>query len=171
MLGGKRVKSEIVGEFLGSFLNIIGVFGVGAILLTLMGLTVVDVFSRFVLLKPIYGASEYAEFLMVMGGFLGISWCAYTGRHIQVEILVSRFPMRIQSFFDALNYIMASVVAIIIIRSLMIKAVSVQRLGVQGAQTGITIYPFYYYIAACYVLLAAVLFLKIVEKLRRGLEK
>lgn len=150
-----------MGWFL-SFLSQSATTGVGYILLVLMGLTVVDVFCRFVLRNPIYGASEYSEFLMALGGFLGISWCAYEDRHIQVEIITSKLPVKVQRFLDFWNLVCTFFIAVIIAWGSVVKGISIMKMGIQSYQTEIKLYPFYYYVGFCYVLLLIVLALKLI---------
>lgn len=151
-----------MGRF-SSLLKDAGTTGVGWILLALMGLTVADVFCRFVLRSPIYGASEYSELLMVLGGFLGIAWCGYTGRHIQVEIFVSRLPIGVQRYIDFGNLAGALFVSGIIAWASVAKGTSVMRMGIQSFQTEIKLYPFYYYVGLCYFLLLIVVVVRIRE--------
>ena len=58
----------------------------GGVLLLLMGVTVLDVFLRYVLNAPLASAWEFTEFSMALIVFLGIAYCGWTGGHIAVDV-------------------------------------------------------------------------------------
>jgi TRAP-type C4-dicarboxylate transport system permease small subunit len=75
-----------------------------------------NVIGRKFLFHPIVGAEEVMNFLMVAVVFLGAGVVAYDGTHINMEILIDRFPAPLRNMFRALAQIAAIVVAAIIVR-------------------------------------------------------
>lgn len=67
----------------------------------LMLLVVADVCGRYFFNSPIMGASELACFLMIIIVFPALAWAALTDKHVKVDILVSRFPPRVQAIFSS----------------------------------------------------------------------
>jgi TRAP-type C4-dicarboxylate transport system permease small subunit len=59
----------------------------GAILLLLMGVTVLDVVMRYVFNAPLASAWEFTEFSMSLIVFLGMAYCGWTGGHISIDLL------------------------------------------------------------------------------------
>jgi len=74
--------------------------GIG-ILLAMMFLTAADVFGRYFLHRPIVGAYELQEYLMVCVVSLTLAYGAVEKGHVVVDILVSRFPRRAQAIIGA----------------------------------------------------------------------
>jgi TRAP-type C4-dicarboxylate transport system permease small subunit len=59
----------------------------GAVLIALMGYTVLDVILRYGFGRPFSGSFELTEFAMSVIVFLGIAYCGWTGGHVSVDIL------------------------------------------------------------------------------------
>jgi TRAP-type C4-dicarboxylate transport system permease small subunit len=60
----------------------------GAVLLGMLGLVLFDVVMRYVLRWPFLGAYEFTELAMVLIVFLALPYCAATGGHVAVDVLV-----------------------------------------------------------------------------------
>jgi TRAP-type C4-dicarboxylate transport system permease small subunit len=74
-----------------------------------------NVVGRKFLSHPIIGAEEVMNFLMVTVVFLGAGVVAYDGTHINMEILIDRFPPRLRDAFRALAQIAAIAIAAILV--------------------------------------------------------
>ena len=68
------------------FLRLLALAG-GAVLLLLMGYTVLDVVLRYGFNQPFSGSLEVTEFAMSLIVFLGMAYCGVTGGHVAVDIL------------------------------------------------------------------------------------
>lgn len=108
----------------------------------MMLLTVVDVVSRYVFDRPIMGSMELTEYLMVCVGTLGLAWCALQGAHIKVELIVSRFPPRLQKFADSFNYVLLTGVSGLIASQTFVRAGTIRNLNVASAMLDVPQYPF-----------------------------
>jgi TRAP-type C4-dicarboxylate transport system permease small subunit len=71
-----------------------------------------NVIGRKFLAHPIVGAEEVMNFLMVAVVFLGAGVVAYEGSHINMEIVIDRFPPRLRDAFKAFAQLAAIVVAV-----------------------------------------------------------
>jgi TRAP-type C4-dicarboxylate transport system permease small subunit len=71
-----------------------------------------NVIGRKFLAHPIVGAEEVMNFLMVAVVFLGAGVVAYDGTHINMEIVIDRFPPRLRDAFKAFAQLAAIVVAV-----------------------------------------------------------
>ena len=80
----------------------------------MMLLTVTDVFLRWVFNSPITGTTEITEFMMVIVVFPALAYCALSRRHIQVDLLVSHLPPRVQIIIDVLTLLIALGIYVII---------------------------------------------------------
>lgn len=123
------------------------------LLVVMMMLTVADVFLRYVLDQPIKGSMELTEYLMVCVGTLGLAWCALQGAHIKVELIVSKFPQRVQKYIDCFNYLLLIAVSGVIASQTFVRAGTVRELGVDSAMLEIPQYPFVLLVSFSYLLL------------------
>ncbi|QQM30369.1 TRAP transporter small permease [Martelella lutilitoris] len=64
----------------------------GALLMALMGLTVIDVIGRYVLNAPIRGAAELSELLLVSLVYLGLPAVCLDGGHVTVDLVTKSLP-------------------------------------------------------------------------------
>ena len=70
-------------------------------------LTVVDVFMRYVLNAPITGATEVSELMMVVLVFPALAWIAIDRSHIRVDLLVVKWPRRVQLMVEIITLLLA----------------------------------------------------------------
>jgi TRAP-type C4-dicarboxylate transport system permease small subunit len=80
----------------------------------LMMVVVADVCGRYFFNSPIMGASELACFLMIVIVFPALAWAALTEKHVKVDILVSRFPPRVQAIFSSVTLLIVLGIFVII---------------------------------------------------------
>ncbi len=74
---------------------------IGVLLVVSVLLNFANVIGRKFLAAPIIGAEEVMNFLMVAVVFLGAGVVAYDGTHINMEIVIDRFPARVRDAFRA----------------------------------------------------------------------
>jgi TRAP-type C4-dicarboxylate transport system permease small subunit len=70
-------------------------------------LTVVDVFMRYVLNAPITGATEVSELMMVVLVFPALAWIAIDRSHIRVDLLVVKWPRKVQLMVEIVTLLLA----------------------------------------------------------------
>jgi len=73
----------------------------------MMLLTVVDVFMRYVFNAPITGATEVSELMMVIVVFPALAWIAVERSHIRVDMLVVKWPRRVQLIVEIITLLLA----------------------------------------------------------------
>jgi TRAP-type C4-dicarboxylate transport system permease small subunit len=74
-----------------------------------------NVIGRKFLASPIVGAEEVMNFLMVAVVFLGAGVVAYDGTHINMEIVIDRFPPRLRDAFRALAQVSAIGIVVVLV--------------------------------------------------------
>ncbi|TDH39438.1 TRAP transporter small permease [Pseudohoeflea suaedae] len=67
-----------------------------AMLLAMMGITLVDVIGRYLLNSPLVGATELTELMLVGVVFLGLPAVTLDRGHVSVSLLSDRLPARFQ---------------------------------------------------------------------------
>ena len=73
----------------------------------LMVLTVANVILRDIFNNPIRGTPELSEFIMVLVVFLALAWCAVTRKHVKVELITSRLPLKVQKILNGFTLFLA----------------------------------------------------------------
>ncbi len=143
-----------------------------AIILVMMLLTTTDVVLRHVFNRPIKGAYEVTEFLMLMVVALGLAYTQSKKGHIFVELVTSRFSPRAQAVNDAVVYLICLGLGVL----LAWQAVAGGRLQqinnvVASDVVRIPLYPFYYVLALGFATLCLVFILDVVDSLRRAVKR
>jgi TRAP-type C4-dicarboxylate transport system permease small subunit len=78
------------------------VFLIGSILILFLGmLTLIDVFGRYLLNKPLKGSLEISELIMASVLFLCLAYSFFLKSHIKVDVIVSKFSPRMQGYWEA----------------------------------------------------------------------
>jgi TRAP-type C4-dicarboxylate transport system permease small subunit len=104
--GGLRRFVRAVDAIMGFVRAFVGVLLVASVLLNFA-----NVIGRKFLSAPIVGAEEVMNFLMVAVVFLGAGVVSYEGTHINMEIVIDRFPPRLRDAFKALAQVAAIAIA------------------------------------------------------------
>lgn len=133
------------------------VSGIGsAVLVFMVVLTVTEVFARRALNAPITGTLELTSFGLVIVVFLTQAHCGAKDAHIVLDILVVRFPKRLQAGIGALMYVLTTVILGVASWQLIIQAMKLQRIGQTSGLLQINVYPFLYVAALGGILLTLV---------------
>ena len=136
------------------------------ILVSMMMLTVVDVFSRYLFARPIVGANELVELMMVCLSALAIAWCAVNVGHIKVDLIVGRLSRRAQVVFDSANFALAVVVGAVIGVQSISEALFARKLESLTSVLEIPQFPFYLVLAAGYLILMVAAVQLLLQSLR-----
>jgi TRAP-type transport system small permease protein len=83
-------------------LNVIAVIAV----VLMMLVSVIDIFMRYVFSSPVTDSPEMVQYLMVIAGFGGLSWCALKGGHVRVDLLTAHLSNRKQAILEAFSYLL-----------------------------------------------------------------
>lgn len=146
-----------------------------AVVMSMMLLTTVDVLLRYVFDRPIKGAFEVTELMMLMVVALSLGYTQYRKGHIFVELVSSRLPSRAQAINDVAVWLVC-LATYALIAWQAIAGGQVQQLKNVTASdvVRIPLYPFYYLLAfGCVVLWLAYLsdIVQAIRVLRRGHQK
>ena len=132
---------------------------IGMIVLILMVLlTIAEIFARRFFDSPISGVLSLSSLGLVIFVFLTLAYCAAKGGHVELGILTSLFPKRVQAGIAALIYILTSGILGIAGWQLWAQAMKVQDAGQTAGPLEILIFPFMY-IASLGTFLVALVYL------------
>jgi len=151
---------EGVGRFLHPWMMRIG----GAALVLMMGIACGNMFLR-VLWVPIKGSYELVGFLGAVVTSFALGYTQSKRGHIAVDIVVSRYPKRLQEFVESLNDLVCGLFFAIIAWQVGKWATTVWRTGEVSETLRIPFYPFTYGVAFGCGVLALVLFLQFLKAL------
>ena len=149
--------------------RIAGLVAVGVLFLMML-LTVADVLLRATLGKPIIGATEITEQMMVAVVFLGLGWCALQGKQISVELFASRYKPRTQRLIDLMVYFVGLIVVAGLCWRTLVTTLTVHRLGITCAYIGVPKYPFYALAAFGWAVLFVAMASLIIKRIKDGAE-
>lgn len=147
------------------------VIAAGIVLIALMLLTVSDVFLRFFLKKPIVGVHEISVSMMVCIGFLGLAWVALIDRHIKVDLLVSKFPLKAQKYIYHINYLLVGVLSAVLAVENYRRSFIMRHLGAASDVLNIPQFPFYIVISVGYFLLLVTIVVMLFSSITREVQK
>lgn len=85
-----------------------------AILFLMMLLTALDVGMRYIFNRPIPGAFELVEYMMAIVIPFSIAYCAQERGHVSVELILARFPKKVQVAVECLMTFVAMIFSIIV---------------------------------------------------------
>lgn len=143
----------------------------GVILVAMMMITVIDVSLRFFFNRPIVGAYEIAVYMMACVGNMGLGWCALKGMHIDVDIISSKFPMRVQAALKSINLLLVAGLCLLIASQNIVQSMFVQKLNVASTLLHIPEYPFYLVTTLSYFLLFLAVVILFVHSVSREAKK
>jgi TRAP-type C4-dicarboxylate transport system permease small subunit len=66
---------------------------------------VIDVAGRSIFLRPLEGSFELGGILLVIAGTWGMGYCQIRRQNIRIDILATRFPVRMQKYVEVFVYI------------------------------------------------------------------
>ena len=128
-------------------------------------LTFVDVLGYKFVRRPIVGAYDVTCFLLLITLTAIGSVTLINDRHLSVDVLVSRFPRRAQAVAESVVSFLSLIVSVAVVWYSILLGLSFRKLGDVSLTTGIPLYPFAFMIAAGFVPIALLFFVKIVKSI------
>jgi TRAP-type C4-dicarboxylate transport system permease small subunit len=147
--------------------RVTGMVAVG-ILAIMVLFTVSDVVLRYFFNRPIYGSLEITVFLMVCVGCLGLAWASATGAHVKVDLVVSKYPPRVQQIVDIINYLCVIAVCALIGWRGFRESLATIHYNLSSDTLHVPFYPFYWILVFGYFLMLLVIATLLVRSLRKA---
>jgi len=161
----KYVKNKLSVSILGIFrqglakVSRLSNYVAQSILVALMLVTVVDVFGRYLLNRPLPGARELNEVGFLILVFFAVAYTWRVRGHIAVDVLYIHFPKKVQIILDFATSVPTLIIVTLIAWQSFIKGM--YFIGA-GYRTGILHIPLYPY-CFCITFGAALLALEILN--------
>ena len=134
----------------------------------MMLLTVVDVAGRYFFNSPITGTTEISRLMMVIIVFPALGWCALARKHIRVELIVSRFPPRVQAIVSSITLLAALGTYIIITWQSFLESAVVNR---QTSLLQLPFTPFYWVMSVAFAIFCLAIVVLVIENITEALKR
>ena len=115
-------------------------------LFAMMLLTTVDVIGRYFFNKPVLGAFELTEFLVLILIFSFLAPSQAKKSHVAVDLIFQHFPARLRVVIDVLNHLLCMVFMGLIAYRCFIRALEIKEFGEATSNLGIIKYPFAFFV-------------------------
>jgi TRAP-type C4-dicarboxylate transport system permease small subunit len=116
----------------------------GLFLIAMMLLTGLDVFTRYFLNSPIPGSYEIIQYIMPMVVAFGMAQCALKKKHVQIDLITSLLPNRIQQFLKSIAYLIMFIMFALISWQSFLRATGMYASGQYTEVLYMPIFPFVY---------------------------
>ncbi|GAB6907280.1 putative TRAP transporter, DctQ-like membrane protein [Desulfosarcina cetonica] len=119
----------------------------GAIaLMAMMLLTTVDVVGRYFFNKPVLGAFELTEFLVLILIFSLLAHSQANKSHVAVDLIFDHFPGRLRKIIEVFNHLVCLLFMLLIAYRGFIRALEIKAFGEATSNLGIIKYPFAFFV-------------------------
>jgi TRAP-type C4-dicarboxylate transport system permease small subunit len=157
-------KKLIVGRAFMRVIDVVGYLSMIA-LLAMMLVTTADVTLRYLFDRPVLGAIELTELLMVTIAALSLSWCTLKSGHIRVDIITSAFSKKTNKRIDVINYFLTAAICAFMVPALIGRYVEGVKLDARTYVLRIPEGPFVLILAFGYFLMFVVLIIHMVKSI------
>ncbi len=123
----------------------------------------VDVALRYIFNQPLAYSYELIESVLCLVVFFGIAICTARKGHVDIGIIVERFPQRVQAAISSFYYFLSTVLFGVIAWQMFAQTIQTQQMGKVTAILRIPYYPFVGVVALCSVLIALLLLSQLVH--------
>lgn len=119
-----------------------------AALIAMTVLTGVDVILRYFFHSPILGSYELTEYFMVVLVAFSITYTAVEGSHVEIEMLMTRLPKKVQSVTAIITNLMGLGLWVLICWKSIDTGIYIMESGQESSALHIPVFPFYFVVAA-----------------------
>ena len=140
----------------------INTVGMG-VLVVMMLLTTTDVFLRYLFNRPIKGAYELTEFMMIILVFFGLAHTASVKRHIALDVVASRLPQQARMVMGDITYFLSLALSSMMTWRSIVQAKVLWSANQTSGSLYIPVFPFMLVVAVGYGVLSVVLLAQLLD--------
>ena len=137
----------------------------------MMFLTAADVIMRYFFNSPIPGAMELIQFSMAVFNGAGIAYCAVVKGHVDVEVIVTKLPERIQEIIASITTLFSIGLFVLITLNTYVFMKNIISLNTVSPALAIPVYPFVVIVMIGCGLLTILLIAGFFESLYKAIKK
>lgn len=156
-----KKTANFIGTGLSPIVTVAGYIGAGVIALMML-LTVADVVGRGFLNKPVLGAYEISEFMLVIVVFISMASCQLLKGHITIDLVVDRLRKRTQNIIDSIMYFLFLIMFCVFTWQLFVYAME-ETGGTVSGILDIPVFPFIYIASLGSALVSLVVFMHLIQ--------
>ncbi len=146
--------------------RVVGAIGMLMIVVITL-ITIADIFMRRILNSPMRGSHELTELFFAVVTFLTLAYCAIKDGHIEVDMLVKKFPKTLRSTISVIILLATTGTLGVVSWQLVKYAMNLQKMRQETVSLGIAVYPFAYLAALGAILISLVYFVQFIYSLTR----
>jgi len=134
-------------------------------------LVVVDVCLRRFFDSPIQGSHDLSSLAFSIIVFLPLAWCAINDGHVELDLLVKRFPKTAQLSTEVIMMFITVVILGLMSWQLLVQGTKLQAANAETAILGIPMHPFVYLATLGGLMLALAFFVRFLYSLSNIIKK
>jgi TRAP-type C4-dicarboxylate transport system permease small subunit len=138
--------------------------GASALLLAMMVLTVVDVVARYVFSRPIRGAFEVTELLLLVLIFAGLPLVSYANEHVTIDFIDRLIPARTRRVLERGVHVLSGALMVLLTWLVWLKADRIWAYRDATDVLRIVYGPFVYFMAVMIGLTGLIHFFKAFDR-------
>jgi len=153
-------------DFVDRIVRFVALWGGGLMIVSLMGITVIDVILRYFFSSPIFGARDISKLIMLTVVALSVAYSARTGGQVAIELFSDMMGPHIIRWTEVWVRFIAIVMLIILAWRLWLCGLNASEFGEASLALEIPFKPFYFILSLGMLLYAVVLIVEIPQFLR-----
>lgn len=142
-----------------------------AFLILLMLVITADVLLRATLNRPIRGANEISEFMMILVVYLAVAYTQRMKAHVSVDLLTSRFPQRAQAIVESVIYLLSLGICSMIAWQAFVYLKRLWDINRVSDILKVPVAPFSLVLAIGFIIFCLVLLLDFLHSLRKAITR
>jgi len=154
-------QSDSVLDFVDRIVGFVALWGGGLMIVSLMGITVIDVTLRYFFSSPIFGARDVSKLIMLTIVALSVAYSARTGGQVSVELFAGMMAPRVARWTEVFVRLIAIGMLIILTWRLWLSGLNASEFGEASLALEIPFKPFYFILSLGMLLYAVVLIAEI----------
>ena len=154
-------KPDPMLDFVDRLVRFVALWGGGLMIVSLMGITVIDVTLRYFFSSPIFGARDVSKLIMLTVVALSVAYSARTGGQVSIELFAGMMGPRITRCTEVFVRLIAIVMLIILTWRLWLSGLHASEFGEASLALEIPFRPFYFILSLGMLLYAIVLIAEI----------
>ena len=135
------MDTETVLKKLGWLANKLSYLGVAALFIMML-LTAADVIGRYLFNKPVLGAFELTEFLVLILIFSFLAHAQAEKNHVSVDLLLGRLPKTWRRAIEFFNHAVCLALMALFVWMTTLRAMELKEYAEASSNLGIPKYPF-----------------------------
>ena len=158
---GKDKQLDPMLDFIDRIVRFVALWGGGLMIVSLMGITVIDVILRYFFNSPIFGARDVSKLILLTAVALSVAYSARTGGQVSIELFSDMMGPRIIRWTEVFVRFIAIVMLFFLAWRLWVSGLNASEFGEASLALEIPFRPFYFILSLGMLLYAVVLIVEI----------